>query len=346
MKHNSLGTNLIKAYSQKMVKFWWKPEITDLFLDRIESESKEWKTPPEGDVTIFHYHDKYHHLDSKYTINRDWEVKWLKWEVMKPFFHPNKHWPRVRIQIEKKDKDGKSVFLEKEIWILQIMGQKFGIYFPWYWLKKMFPKDYILEPKDWNYNNMRYNNLQYVCKDEKTKKKLIKDYLKNNSKIDNETIAKVFNTRTWYIRKIRQEMVNEGHISQFSEYQKLKKEIWIEFSEDKYEIYKILIQDQWESSNMEIAKHLWPKEMEKTEDKSFYTNKIVRARKKLTDKWLIPRFNEIFESKRDEAICMIRNKIDSGKTNQEIANILWLKKSQIDNLVKQLKKEEKNKDSY
>lgn len=344
MKHISLWANLLKADNQKRARFWWNPEITDLFLDRIESESKEWKTPPEWDMLIFHYHDKYHHLDSKYTINRDWEVKSLKWEVMKYFFHPNKRWPRVRIQIEKINKDGKSIFIEKEIWILQMMERKFGIYLPWYWLKKTYPRDYILVPKDWNYNNMRYDNLHYICKDENTKKKLMKSYLKIHSSVDDERMANLFDTSQWYVRKARQELVDEWHFSQFSEYQKFQKEIWIEFNEDSFEIYKILIQSQWKLSNIEIAKVLWPKEIEKAEDKSFYTNKIVRARKKLTDKWLIPRFNELFESKRSEIVERIKNKANSGETSQQIADAFWLKKEQVDNLTRQIKKEESRKD--
>lgn len=343
MKRNSLGANLLKADSQRRIKFWWNPEITDLFLDRIESESKEWKTPPEWDMLIFHYSDRYHHLHSKYTINRNWEVKSLKWEVMKYFYHPNKRWPRVRIQIEKIGKNRESISQEKEIWILQMMEQKFGIYFPWYWLKKIFSKDYILVPRDWNYNNMKYDNLHYVCKDEKTKKKLMKNYLKINSKIDDKSMAKIFDTSIWYVRKARQELVDEGYISQFSEYQRFQKEIWIEFSEDSFEIYKSLIQSQWKLSNIEIAKLLWSEEIEKAEDKSFYTNKIVRARKKLTDKWLIPRFNGLFESKRAEIVERIKNKANSGETSQQIADAFWLKKEQIDNLIRQIKKEDVRK---
>ena len=165
-RHRSIVLKLLNLKNFAISSF---AEITDMFLDRIELEDTEWKTPPEWDMLIFHYSDRYHHLHSKYTINRDWEVKSLKWEIMKTFFHPNKRWPRVRIQIEKLGKNGESVFLEKEIWILQMMEQKFGIYFPWYKLKKLYPKDYMLVPKNWDYNNMRYDNLHYLCKDEYTK---------------------------------------------------------------------------------------------------------------------------------------------------------------------------------
>lgn len=38
---------------------------------------------------------------------------------------------------------------------------------------------------------------------------------------------------------------------------------------------------------------------------------------------------------------MIKDKINSWKTNKEIAEILWLKKEQIDNLARQIKKDSK-----
>jgi hypothetical protein len=41
---------------------------------------------------------------------------------------------------------------------------------------------------------MKYDNLHNVCKDEKTKKKLMKNYLKINSKIDDKSMAKIFDT--------------------------------------------------------------------------------------------------------------------------------------------------------
>ena len=339
MKHNPLGTNLLKAERQKKVKFWWNPEITENFLNKVLWEDRECKIPPEGDITIFHYNDKYHHLNSKYTINRNWEVKSLKWDVMKYFFHPRKRWPRIRIQIEKRDKNGESVFLEKELWILQMMEKVFWPYFLWYKLKCKFPKDYILVPKDWNYENMKYDNLQYIHKNEyyRTKKKIIKYYLLHTD-IDNEKIAGLAGTTPKYVGKIRQELVNDGNLPRYSSYQKLQKELWIEFTEDSMPIYQILKECQWQLSNLEVVKILRPEELSSTKKQRFLTDKVVRVRKKMTDKWLIPRFNEWFESKREVAIQMLKDKTNSHKTNQEIADVLWLKKSQIDNLAKQLKK--------
>lgn len=343
MKHNSLGSNLLKGDLNPKPRFWWNPKFTERFIDKIENEDREWKVPPEWDMLIFHYNDSYHHLNSKYTINRDWEVKSLKWEVMKYFFHPNKRWPRVRLQVRKSDKDWKIIFVEKEIWILQIMERAFGPYIPWYKLKRKSPQRYILVPRNWDYNNIRYDNLHYVRKDENTKKNLMKQYIQSYPNIDDERIANIFNTTQWYVRKAKQELVDEGHLPYFSLYQNIQKEIWIEFAEDSMEIYQLLLQSKWQLKNMEVAKILWPEEIEKAKDKSIYTNKVVRVRKKLTDKWLIPRFNDNFESKREKAVEMIMNKAKTHQTNQDIANVLWLNKTQIDNLARQIKKEKQKK---
>lgn len=344
MGRRILWANLLKSDIQKKAKFWWKPEITENFLNRVLWENREGKVTPEWDIVIFHYNDNYHHLHSKYTINRDWEIKSLKWEVMKPFFHPNKRWSRVRLQIEKVDKNGKSIFMEKEIWILQMMEKIFGSYFPWYKLKSKFPRDYILVPKDWNYENMKYNNLQYLHKNEyyRTKKNLIKSYILHID-VNDEKVANLFSTTPSYVNKIRQELADEWHLSRFSSYQNLQKEIWIEFSEDSIQIYQILTECQWQLSNLEVAKILRPKKLSNTKNQRFFTDKVVRVRKKLTDKWIIPRFNEWFKSKREKAVKMLKDKVNSDKTNQEIADTLWLKKEQIDNLARQIKKEEHRK---
>ena len=340
MKHSPLWVNLIKSDKRRNSIVWWNPQITDVFLNKLELQDREWKIPPVWDIPIFHYSDHYHHLNSKYTINRNWEIKSLKWKVMKYFFQPNKRWPRVRIQLERLDEKWKSIFIEKEIWVLQMMEKIFWSYFKWYKLKLEYPKDYILVPKDWNYYNMKYDNLIYVNKRDcnPTKKKIIADYLLLNIETDTDKLSKMFDTTPAYILKIKDELMQDWYLSKFASYQNLQTELWIEFNEESMLIYQILIECQWKLSNMEIVKILWPNEILKTKNKRFYTDKIVRVRKKMVDKWLIPRFNELFESKKEEAIEMINDKANSHKTNQEIADVLWLKKEQIDNLARQIKK--------
>ena len=336
-----LGTNLVKAEYNRKPRFWWDPRFTDRFLDRIERDRLfEWKEPPEWDITIYRYVDKYHHVNSKYTINKYWEIKSLKWEAMKYIFYPNKRWPRVRLQIQKINKKWERFSSEKELSVLKLMEKKFWIYLKWHSRKKEKPNAYILVPKDWDYNNMRFDNLHYIPKKEyyTYKQDLIKTVLIRNSGATTGSLCETFNTKPGYIHSIKTELANAGQLSKFSEYQELQKEIWIEFSQDNLEIYKLLIKCKWQLSNIEIARLLRPIETSLADELRYYTDKIVRVRKKLTDQWIIPRFNAEFESKRERAVKMIREKAKTGYTNQEIADILWLKKTQIDNLAKQIKK--------
>jgi hypothetical protein len=51
-------------------------------------------------------------------------------------------------------------------------------------------------------------------------------------------------------------------------------------------------------------------------------SKFVRARKQLTDRGLLQRYNDVFESKKSDAIKMLSEKSITGRTNQEIAEAL------------------------
>ena len=158
--------NLLKSDKTRGLIKWWDPKFTDRYFDRIENWSFEWMTPLEWDVEIASYYDDYHGVRWVYTINRDWEVKSLKWKVMKPFFGKWNRWPKVRIKIKKIGKDWKIVKKEKEIFVLNIMEKVFGKYFIGYRQSIINPWEYMLMPKDGNYANMRYDNLHYVKKSE------------------------------------------------------------------------------------------------------------------------------------------------------------------------------------
>ena len=339
MKNSLSWITLINWERHKNQKFWWDPKFTNAFLNSIEAENKEWKIPPAWDIVIYRHYDKYHGLNSKYTINREWEVKSLRWEVMKPSLYKNKRWQKIHIRMGKIDSQWKMVVREKEIWILVLMEQVFWRYFPWYKLKQKDPENYILVPKDWDYNNMRYDNLIYVYKDEyySPKRKLVSEYMLMNPWVDDEKVSKVCNVALSYVKKIKMELAKKWKLTKFWAYQDLQKELWVEFSEDSFQIYQALMQSQWNLSNLEIAKLLRSEEIN-SENQKIFTNKVSRVRKRLTDKWIIPRFNEWFESKRDQALKMIMDKGKTHITNQEIADTLWLKKSQIDNLSKSIKK--------
>ena len=101
------------------------------------------------------------------------------------------------------------------------------------------------------------------------------------------------------------------------------------------------MESQGKLSNSDIAKKLRPQERNQAktnEEKRKLTDRVVRVRKKLTDAGLIPRFNANFEEKREQATQMIKEKPITRKTNKEIAEMLGLKKEQIDNLARQIKK--------
>lgn len=313
---------------------WGNPEITDNVVATIEREWFEWQTPPKWDRNLFPYRWKY------YKINRDWMVKGLDWKVMKPFFNRNKRWPRIRVK-----KQTWSETYDWEIWIISMMERKYWPYFPWYSLKKKNPKWYILVPIDWNYNNMKYNNLHYVKKTEykSTKKMRIKNLLSFHPNIPDKDLVMTFHTSLQYLQKIKSEMLKSGMLDDFKRYQDLQKILWIEFSQDMMPIYESLWQSKWSLSNMEIVKLVrWDKiEWSIQKEREVRTDKVVRVRKKMTEKRLIPRFNSNFEEKRKEAVDMINKKEITWYTHQQIADILWLNKQQIDNLARQIKKDKK-----
>ena len=363
---NPLWENLLKQRINNHRTFWWNPEFLNVFLEREERKritwDLEWKEPPDWDFLIHHYTDKYHFLSSKYTINKYGEVKSLRWEIMKYLFYPNKRWPRVRLQITIK-KDWRYINTEREFSVYKLMEQTFRNYIKWYNKKKNNPKDFILVPKDWNENNMRYDNLEYIDKWNWRKRKYIENLLLYND-VSVETICRLLNTTPKYVNKILAELArkrkfddlqlnpdskkwdskeNKWIVESYQLYEELQDELWIQFTRDNFEIYQILINSKWELSNMEIARKLRPEEISNTEMRRKLTDKIVRARKKLTDRWLIPRFNKSFELKRALAVAMLQNKPTSWMTNEQIANCLWLKKGQIDNLYRQIKKDAMSK---
>jgi len=333
----SLWENLLKwdINGARSKVRWWNPKITDRILDAIECEWFEWQTPPDWYRKLFPYKWKY------YTINRDWMVKGLDWKEMTPFFNRNKRWPRIRI---KKQKWWETY--EWEIGVIRMMERKYWPYFPWYLLKKRDPKWYILVPIDWNYTNMRYDNLHYVKKSEykDTKKRRIKSYLSFCQETTDKELVKIFHTSLQYIQKVKSEMMQQWKLDSFEKYQNLQKELWIEFIQDMMPIYESLWESKWSLSNMEIVKMVrWNKiEWSEQKEREVFTDKVVRARKRMTEKWLIPRFNSNFEEKRSKAVDMLKAKNVSWYTNEQIADILWLKKTQIDNLARQLKKRKKS----
>lgn len=142
--------------------------------------------------------------------------------------------------------------------------------------------------------------------------------------------------------KIREEFREEGGLG-FDYAQKrraFKKENNIECSLVQFPMYELFLKTKGELSNLEMAKILFPEEYSKAdsnEKKKSLTNSIVRVRKRLQDQGKIPR--DTFQEKRDQALQLLTQKEVSGHTNQQIAEILGLKKQQIDNLARKIKKQ-------
>ncbi len=137
------------------------------------------------------------------------------------------------------------------------------------------------------------------------------------------------------------ELAQEGKLSSYQDLLDLRNKTGIQIEAESLPLYQALLESQGELSNLEIVKQVRPHEWNyaiTNEAKRVLADKVVRARKKLTDKGLIPRYNAHFEAKKAEALQLLNEKHFTGKTNKEIAEILGLKKEQIDNLAKQMKK--------
>lgn len=140
---------------------------------------------------------------------------------------------------------------------------------------------------------------------------------------------------------MREELREEGKIdAELAEKRrKFKEEHGIECAFEHFPIYELFLQTQGKLTNLEMAKLLFPEDFQKAKsnpEKKKLTAPIVRIRKRLQDQEKLPR--DLFQEKREEAIKMIEMKAQTGYTNQQIAELLSLKKEQIDNLARQIKK--------
>lgn len=343
MKHNPSWISLLHTHNNL-----WKnktdPMLTERFLNQIENSKEVWEAPID-DFVFARYKWR------QYTINKDWVVKDLSWHPMKYIFHIGKLWPRILIRRERKKINETSFHDEyHEIALTKLMRKYFWCYIDWYHEAKLQPQKFILIPKDWDRNNISVKNLRYISikeyKEIWTKKANIKNILLFNPKKTDKEIEQSFGYSRPHISKVRREMWSEWKLKEELDLEKLRKELWIQIYKQDLQVYQILKESNWKLSNSEIAQILWPEKYSAAKsniEKKNITMVISRIRKKLTDKWIIPRFNETFEKHRNKAIEMIKDKPNSQMTNKEIAEVLWLKKDQIDNLVRQIKKEESNK---
>lgn len=317
-----------------------KPEFTDRFLEQESFANKERTRPPESDFSFSLY--KW----SKYTINANGIVKSLSWEAMKYLFYPNKLGPRVRIRrMRKKAWDDKISSEDYEINILKLMKYHFGPYIEGYSEAKENLENYILLPKDGNWENLATTNLYFCSKkdyqERGSKRAIVKNFLMFPPNMTDKSISE----KTWvsraHISRVKSELQAEGKLPEYQKLLDLREKTGFQIETESLPIYEALLESQGKLSNSDIAKKLRPQERNQAktnEEKRKLTDRVVRVRKKLTDAGLIPRFNANFEEKREQALQMIKEKPVTGKTNKEIAEMLGLKKEQIDNLARQIKK--------
>lgn len=211
-------------------KFWWDPEDTDKFVRRVEHENKEWQVPLEWDLKIWTY------KNITYTINRDWIVKSKNWEDTHEI-RPQIKGGKCYVALRSYDWKNRNI---KTISVLTLMDKKFWKYFPWYSKKCKKPSKYKLVPKDWDYTNLKYNNLEYVDIYKYTKiwivRTLLKWWIEDNIIINWCEISKN------KLRKIRNDMQKEW-------YEDLIKGLWIKIS---FEDYKTIVYNK-HLSNKEIS---------------------------------------------------------------------------------------------
>ena len=269
-------------------------------------ESLEW-VEPKFVCNVQEYKGGY------YKINPKWEVISPFWNILKYRYRGGSSTPVVVLRYKKKNKDGNVEYYEKEVSVKKLMERFYGTHFPWYseYIRK--PEKYILTLKDWDPKNMDWSNFVYE---------------KNLGRID--AVVHLFETLVgihWFTSETMKKIAEEVWVSVwtvlkcleewntvYNEYKDLKNLIQINFSMDNYEIYKLLIQTWWELTDTEVVNRLWFKEMSKMK------GKIAHVRKILTE-------NNILQ-----AVQMVKNKNLTGKTFQEISQILNLSEDLVANL--------------
>lgn len=217
-KHSILWSSLLHPKSTL-----WRnrenPLKTEIFLNKILSQPLEWHTPPAGYFSFSSYQGK------SYSINRNGIVKSLDWEIMKPYFHKKKRWWRIRIKVAHLEWDT-IITKEKEITILSLMDSLFWPYLKWFEKKKQNPNGFILVPKDWDYNNCSWENLEYTSKtlyrEKGTKRGALRFILETTHESDKE-IAERTHIKRSEIQKQKMKLVGEGKLPKYRKHCLLEK---------------------------------------------------------------------------------------------------------------------------
>lgn len=335
VKHAPSGLALI-AQKNSLWRNRTNAQFTQQFIRKLEGEWLEGKEPPEKPITIANYNGM------SYTLDKTWKIRGLNGEVMQYLFCPNKRGPRVRIHRNVKRWD-LIVNEEKELNVLSLMKKHFWPYLSGYGEAKYHLDDYLLLPKDDNYENLHRSNLIFVSKkdylEQWSKRAVIKMYLRNCPTATDQEIAQ----KTWFSRphiyRVRQELIQEGILEPKTRLEQLRQLTGIEITEKTLPIYDFFFTNGGDTPNLEIAKQLFPDqyaEAQTNAHKKALTADIVRVRKKLQERGLLA--VPALQQYRDEIIELLKNKSETWLTNATIAEKFGLKKAQIDNLSRQLKK--------
>lgn len=304
--------------SIKRAHFWWDPEKTDQYLRYMEEKNKEWETPPWIPITLHTFRG------IRYTLDMHWVIRWENWKVMKCNIRWKK--PRVKLRIEKKDSKWNFIKKQEEFSILSLMEKYYWKYIKWYAEQIKNPDEYELVPIDWNLENMNYDNLQYRKKT--TRWRLIQE-LSDTLSING--IAKQLHTTREYVLAVLSKIETEN--PEYNRRKAFETKYWIRINEKSIKIYEKLIESWWILKDIEISRLLRWHKIDETEDKTFYTGKVLRARMKLEEKWIIQKLKEQ-KIQRKSAMNMINNMANSHFSFQEIADRTWLSIKQVELLSK------------
>ena len=286
-----------------------------------------------------------------YKLNIHGQIIWQKDIPLKPVFRNWKRSPFVIIPLKRKCAKGNITPKAKEERIDNLMEKHFWPHIEWYSeMKANQDKEYIVVPKDDNWNDMSLGNLKYVVKEEydlqwTTKELLIQliPFFKNKS---DDEIVNLLSTSQWWVsrswvNKVRTELKQQGKI-----WNKILNNIII--SRSTYDIHVALLACKWLKSNLDISKKLRPNENFKDkETQEIFTNKVSRVRKKLSNLWLIEIYNtyqkevnirDVREALKQTLIANREKGKWERKTHEEIAKVFGLSKEQVDNYSRQITK--------
>lgn len=315
---------LSHIYPIKRPHKYWDEWNTDRYLNAMEEKNVEWETPPELPNPIHSYRW------FSYTIDRNWIVRWKNWEIIE-YKMKNKK-PVVFLRKERMY-DWKFIKRRECNSVLKLMERYYWRYFRWYIKHLKKPENYELVPLDWNYCNMKYDNLAY--KEKNTKRVLIETLSKELS--PNLVAQGLGVTQNLVMQVLRESWDNKY----YNDRKRFQDKYWIKFNINNFEIYKILIESWWILQNSEIYEILCINNNELKSKLSVKKIEAIRANLKKQNNWLIQDFEDI-EPLRNKAIEMIRGMSKTGLKIDEIACMTWLTLSQVKYLF-QLNKKQKNR---